>query len=100
MRFLEKVVQDIVKKDYNLSKISFIFPSRRAGLFFKKILRENKKIKKPLLSPDIFSIREFIGEISDYKILIMYRCFLVYIKRIKKYMRFLNLLMNFITGEI
>lgn len=69
MRFLEKVVQDIVKKDYNLSKISFIFPSRRAGLFFKKILRENKKIKKPLLSPDIFSIREFIGEISDYKIL-------------------------------
>ncbi|TYB31911.1 MAG: hypothetical protein FXF47_01755 [Candidatus Mcinerneyibacterium aminivorans] len=69
MKFLKKVVEDIISKDYELSNLAIVLPNRRAALFFKKYIQENNKIKKPIFAPDIFSIQDFIHEVSDKEML-------------------------------
>ena len=47
----------------NIADLCIVFPNRRAGVFLKKDLSE--KIKKTFLSPYIFSIDDFIIDLSD-----------------------------------
>ncbi|MBW1298901.1 PD-(D/E)XK nuclease family protein [Aquimarina litoralis] len=61
--FLKEVILDIQKKDYNLSDLVFILPSKRAGLFLKQELLK-KYSDKTFFSPTILSIEEFITELS------------------------------------
>ncbi len=65
--FLENITDEIISKyKENISKICIIFPSRRAGLYFKNIL--GRKIEKPIWSPSIFSIEDFIEKFSTYNL--------------------------------
>lgn len=50
----------------SLKEITVVFPSRRAGLFFKNILRE--KAKKVNWVPEVISIMDFISKYSGIKI--------------------------------
>ncbi|WP_228852826.1 PD-(D/E)XK nuclease family protein [Aegicerativicinus sediminis] len=63
--FIDLVIQDLIKREENLSNLKFVFPSRRAGLFLKKSL--SKYIEKPIFSPRTQSIDEFVEELSGLK---------------------------------
>ena len=68
MTFLEKLTADILSKHKNeLSDLCVIFPSRRAGIYFKNIL--SKQLESPIWSPSVFSIEDFIGKLSPYNII-------------------------------
>lgn len=67
MSFLEKLVNEIIIKHKNdISDLCIIFPSRRAGIYFKNIL--SKKLESPIWSPSVYSIEDFIDNLSPYNI--------------------------------
>jgi len=45
-----------------ISDICFVFPGRRAGIFFKKYLKE--KVDKPIWSPPVLTISDFFTNLS------------------------------------
>ena len=62
--FLEKLVDDLLKKhNGDLSRLCIVFPTRRAGLFFKKIYAS--KLSVPAWSPVIYAIEDFIQTLSS-----------------------------------
>lgn len=64
--FLQKLAELLYGKyGENISSLQFIFPSRRAGLYFKNYLSE--LIKKPVWSPVTCGISDFINDNSEYK---------------------------------
>ena len=67
MSFIEKVVHHLhQKKGEYLASSVVVFPNRRAGLFFKQAL--SRYIAKPVWVPRVLSIREFIEEVTSYRI--------------------------------
>ena len=61
--FLEQLVNEVMQKHSSeLKDICVVFPTRRAGLFFKKEL--SAKITKPIWSPAVFSIQDFVLQLS------------------------------------
>ena len=64
MKFLEEIVQIILQQHAAASdEITVVFPNRRAGLFFQKYL--SMQIEKPIWSPKIVGIEEFIKSLSN-----------------------------------
>lgn len=61
--FIEDVIQDVISKNPDTGEIIFILPSKRAGVFLKKIL--SKSISKTVLAPEIYSIEDFIEKVSN-----------------------------------
>ena len=61
MKFLNKVLEDVLDTTNDLSNYTFVIPGKRPVVFIKKILVE-KKYNGFL--PDFFTIEEIIGEIS------------------------------------
>ncbi len=62
--FLDKLAEELYTKyGKDISALQIVFPSRRAGLYFKKYLSE--MIKAPVFSPATCGISEFIRENSD-----------------------------------
>ncbi|HPE21026.1 MAG TPA: PD-(D/E)XK nuclease family protein [Candidatus Mcinerneyibacteriales bacterium] len=45
----------------------FIFPSRRAGLYFRETARRMPSVPKPLLLPPVYSLTDFIFEVTGLK---------------------------------
>ncbi|MEN8786497.1 MAG: hypothetical protein ABF270_01635, partial [Flavobacteriales bacterium] len=64
--FLEEAVSEILSSHSTVDELIIILPSRRAGVFFKDAL--TAQLITPILSPKIFSIEEFIQEISTLKL--------------------------------
>ncbi len=64
--FLEETLSTLRKEHTDLSSLTLILPSKRAGGFLKNYLRETAT--KTNFSPKIISIEEFIEELSDLKI--------------------------------
>lgn len=65
--FLQQVLEDIKNKYPNISELTLILPSKRAGGFLKKELKTN--ITRTQFAPKIISIEEFIAEISELTII-------------------------------
>ncbi len=63
--FIYQVLNDLKSKGFNLSEVSFILPSRRAGVFLKKEL--STLVQKNIFSPEIISIESFVEELADLK---------------------------------
>lgn len=63
--FIYEVLQHFQTKGDDLSKHTFILPSKRAGLFLKHELA--KLLDKPQFLPEIISIESFIEELSQLK---------------------------------
>ncbi|WP_353777214.1 PD-(D/E)XK nuclease family protein [Winogradskyella sp. 3972H.M.0a.05] len=60
--FLSDVIKDLKEKHQDLSKLTIILPSKRAGDFFRKELMS--MIDETLFSPFIYSIEEFVTQLS------------------------------------
>ena len=63
--FIDTVVKRIISSQKKISKCTFILPSKRAGLFLKQSLKIN--LKAPSILPEIYSIEEFIEQLSQLK---------------------------------
>ena len=63
--FIFDVLKDLKDSQINLSKLTFVLPSKRAGLFLKHQLY--KVSSKTIFSPKIISIEEFVEELSQLK---------------------------------
>ncbi|MBT8275503.1 MAG: PD-(D/E)XK nuclease family protein [Bacteroidia bacterium] len=78
--FLEETIDDLLQKHNDVSQLTIILPSKRAGGFFKNYLR--KQIRKTSFQPKIISIEEFVEIISDLTIIdntqLLLKSYLVY----------------------
>ncbi|WP_250433501.1 PD-(D/E)XK nuclease family protein [Hanstruepera flava] len=63
--FIEDVLSDLDRNELKLSELVFILPSKRAGIFLKHYISQS--LDEPVFSPSIFSIEEFVEELSDLK---------------------------------
>lgn len=64
--FLRNVAQAYYSKySQQISNFAFVFPNRRAGIFFQKYLAEIAR--KPIFSPQIFTIADLFEELTPYK---------------------------------
>ncbi len=64
--FLSQVADHLLAKHPDkLGECTVVFPNRRAGLFLKKHL--SKKIDKPVWSPEVVSLEDFLFRFSDTK---------------------------------
>lgn len=63
--FIEEVIVDLQKKNVDFAELTFILPSKRAGVFLKYHL--SKSLQKTIFAPNILSIEEFVESISDIK---------------------------------
>ncbi len=62
--FLDKLAEALLSKyGSDISSLQVVFPSRRAGIYFKKYL--SQRIKEPIWSPVTYGISDFIKENSD-----------------------------------
>lgn len=64
--FLKQVAEHYYRTAENISRLVFVFPNHRAGVFFRKYLAQSVKYGagRPVLSPVIMSIDEFLGNFS------------------------------------
>jgi len=63
--FLDKLTDEIVNKySGDTGNLCVVFPSRRAGIFFRKYL--SQKINKPIWSPAVYSIEDFIRKLTPF----------------------------------
>lgn len=63
--FILDVLNDLKKHQIHFSEITFVLPSKRAGLFLKHQLPD--VIQGTIFSPNIISIEEFVEELSQLK---------------------------------
>ncbi|MCH4552280.1 PD-(D/E)XK nuclease family protein [Aestuariibaculum lutulentum] len=63
--FIFDVLKDLQDNNKNLSELTFVLPSKRAGLFLKHQL--HKVCKQTIFAPEIISIEEFVEELSGLK---------------------------------
>lgn len=60
--FLEHVLDRLQEKEINPSQCTFVLPSKRSGTFLKKFI--SKRLQQNTFAPKIFSIQDFIADIS------------------------------------
>ena len=63
--FIYDVLKTLKDKGHNLSAITYILPSKRAGLFLKQEF--SKVLGVTSFSPEIISIEDFVAELSQLK---------------------------------
>ena len=63
--FILDVLKDLKKNNTNFSELTFILPSKRAGIFLKHQLPE--VLRQTIFSPNIISIEEFVEDLSQLK---------------------------------
>ena len=61
--FLNESIVRILKENKDLSEITVILPTQRLCSIFTSLL--SKKIHSPQFSPNVYSIKDFIAELSD-----------------------------------
>ena len=84
--FIHDVVLDLQKKNADFSKLTFILPSKRAGVFLKNHI--SKLLNKTIFAPKIVSIEEFVESLSKLKYAnnteLLFEFYKVYIKQTPK----------------
>ena len=67
MTFLKKLTDHVIDKHGdNINNLCFVLPNRRAGLYLKKYLAQ--KINKVIWAPSVFSIEDFVSNITGITI--------------------------------
>lgn len=61
--FLENVIADLQNQSIDVSKLNFILPSKRAGIYLKNLISRNTG--KTIFSPEILSIEAFVETLSE-----------------------------------
>jgi hypothetical protein len=82
--FLSEVTREVLLKHSDLSQITFVLPSKRAGLFLKSEIKEN--LNHSAFFPRILSIEDFIKEISSLEnidgITLLFEFYKVYLQNV------------------
>ncbi|MDD4492535.1 MAG: PD-(D/E)XK nuclease family protein, partial [Bacteroidales bacterium] len=83
MKFLKEIASRFYAREgQNISEMCFVFPGRRAGLFFQKSLGE--VANKPLFSPAILTINDLFTRLSGYRVAdrldVLFRLYRIYIE--------------------
>lgn len=64
--FLKKIARTFYRKyGTAITRLAFVFPNRRSGIFFQKYLAE--EAGKAMFSPHITTINDLMGELSPYR---------------------------------
>ncbi|TYB74088.1 PD-(D/E)XK nuclease family protein [Bizionia saleffrena] len=63
--FIFDVLNDLNNRDADFSNLTFILPSKRAGVFLRQEL--STLVEKTIFSPKIISIEEFVEELAELK---------------------------------
>lgn len=63
--FISQILNDLLLKGQDISKLTFVLPSKRAGAFLRKEL--SLLVSKPIFSPEVISIEEFSEKVSQLK---------------------------------
>lgn len=63
--FIDDVILDLLENTYDISELTFVLPSKRAGTFLKQSI--SKHVKKTIFSPKIVSIETFVETLSDFQ---------------------------------
>ena len=84
--FINDVVLDLQKKNVEFSKLTFILPSKRAGVFLKSHISNH--LNQTIFAPSILSIEEFVETLSDLKYAnnteLLFEFYKVYLKHTPK----------------
>src|SRR6478609_6267750 len=64
--FLQELAEEIYKSHGDLSKVTVVFPNRRATLYFRKYLGE--LISKPVFSPKLLTFEDFVSNLSTLRV--------------------------------
>ena len=64
--FLQELAQEIYDSHADLSKVTVVFPNRRATLYFRKYLGE--LISKPVFSPKLLTFEDFVSSLSSQRV--------------------------------
>ncbi|MDG5490966.1 PD-(D/E)XK nuclease family protein [Psychroserpens sp. SPM9] len=84
--FIDDVIIDLINKEYNISQLTFVLPSKRAGTFLKHAI--SKHVKSTLFAPEIVSIESFVETLSDFQYAtnaeLLFEFYDVYIKQTPK----------------
>ena len=80
--FLQQLAEQTLKNHPSLDGLMFVFPNRRAVLYFRKHLSE--LLTKPAFAPQINTIEEFVGELTTLhvpdRLELIHRLYIVYYK--------------------
>ena len=63
--FISQILQELLRQPCDISKLTFVLPSKRAGAFLRKEI--SNLVEKPVFSPNILSIEEFTENVSQLK---------------------------------
>ena len=67
-KFINKITKQIYDtKQHQLEELTIVLPSKRAGTFFKQALSDLSDV--PLWMPKIYSIEEWLEELSGFTII-------------------------------
>ena len=67
-KFINKIAKQIYDtKQYQLEELTVVLPSKRARTFFKQALSDLSDV--PLWAPKIYSIEEWLEELSGFTII-------------------------------
>nr|WP_321233775.1 PD-(D/E)XK nuclease family protein [uncultured Psychroserpens sp.] len=84
--FIDDVILDLIDKEYDVSQLTFVLPSKRAGTFLKHSI--SKHVNKTIFSPEIISVEEFVETLSDFQYAtnaeLLFEFYDVYIKNTPK----------------
>ena len=61
--FLKELAEQMISEHPRLDELTFVFPNRRAALYFESYLARG--LKKPQWAPALHSIEEFFKKHSD-----------------------------------
>ena len=62
--YLQRLAQVFVQEvGEQLTEYTFVFPNRRAGLFFRRYLGQS--LQRPIFSPEIMTINDCFASLSD-----------------------------------
>src|SRR5687767_1078745 len=78
--FLAELAEQIIERNSSLDHLTFVFPNRRAALYFQNYLAS--RLSQPLWAPQLFSIEEFFKRRSDLlepdRLTLIFRLYNVY----------------------
>ena len=83
--FLKELAEKMIREHPRLDELTFIFPNKRAALYFENYLAQG--LKKPQWAPAMYSIEDFFKRHSDLKepdkLTLVFRLYQVYTSVLK-----------------
>ena len=64
MNFIDKIAGKMIESGHNPGDFTIVFPSKRAGVFLRKRLTDEPRVKKPFWAPEILTMGDLVSRMS------------------------------------